>query len=108
GTSRDPLCEKGKKFAGFPSGHAVSAFTAAGLSCVHHAHLPLYGGGLPDALACAAALTVASGVGVVRIMGDRHYVSDVIVGAAIGFLVGFGLPSLLHYRERPMESSAQS
>lgn len=99
--STDKLCNTGK-YADFPSGHAATAFTAAGLSCAHHANLPLYGGGAPDAIACAASLTVATSVGVFRMMGDRHYLSDVVVGAGIGFMFGFGLPSLLHYREHPV------
>ena len=36
--------------------------------------------------------------GVTRVVADRHYASDVVVGAAIGFGVGYGLPRLLHYR----------
>jgi membrane-associated phospholipid phosphatase len=59
--------------------------------------LPLYGGGLPDVLACAIPLVVATGVSVLRLAADRHYASDVIVGALAGFGGGFGLPTLLHY-----------
>jgi hypothetical protein len=101
GTSTDKLCNTGK-YADFPSGHAATAFTAAGLSCAHHANLPLYGGGAPDAIACVSSLAVATSVGVFRMMGDRHYISDVFVGTGIGFMFGFGLPSLLHYREHPV------
>ena len=36
--------------------------------------------------------------GVTRVVADRHYASDVVVGAGIGFGVGYGLPWLLHYR----------
>jgi membrane-associated phospholipid phosphatase len=42
------------------------------------------------------AATAATGV--TRIVADRHYASDVVVGAAIGFAGGYGLPWLLHYR----------
>ena len=83
--------------ASFPSGHTNEVFTAAGLSCVHHAHLPIYGSRLADALACARDVTLATADGVLRILGDRHYVTDVMAGAAIGFTFGYGMPLLLHY-----------
>jgi membrane-associated phospholipid phosphatase len=82
----------------FPSGHTNEAFTAAGHSCASHANLPLYGSRLADGLACARDLSLASADGVLRIMGDRHYATDVLTGALIGFSFGFGLPMLLHYR----------
>ena len=34
-------------------------------------------------------------------MADRHWVSDVLTGGAIGFFTGYGLPMLLHYWKRP-------
>jgi membrane-associated phospholipid phosphatase len=83
----------------FPSGHTNEAFTAAGLSCANHGQLPIYGSGLADSLACARDVTLASLEGVLRVMGDRHYATDVLAGAAIGFGFGFGLPNLLHYRD---------
>lgn len=101
GTSQDPLCKAGT-FASFPSGHTGGAFTAAGLTCAHHLHLPLYGGGAPDTIACISAITLASGSGLFRLIGDRHYATDVLVGGTVGFLVGYGIPSLFHYRERPL------
>ena len=82
----------------FPSGHTNEAFTAAGHSCVSHMNLPLYGSKLADALACSRDIGLASADGVLRILGDRHYATDVLTGAAIGFSFGFGLPMLLHYQ----------
>jgi membrane-associated phospholipid phosphatase len=96
GTSVDPLCRSGT-FATFPSGHTATALAAAGLICAHHAHLPLYGSPLADGLACAEGVTFGVGTAVLRLMGDRHYASDVLVGGGFGFLCGFGLPNLLHY-----------
>jgi len=92
----DPLCNVSPT-ASFPSGHANAAFTAAGLSCAHHAHLRLYGSPFADAAACGTALTLAAATSMFRVMGDRHYMSDVLVSALIGFGVGFGGPTLLHY-----------
>ena len=51
----------------FTSGHTLMSFAGAGLTCVHHMHLPLYGGGLPDSLACAAAIGLAHAEGFLRV-----------------------------------------
>jgi membrane-associated phospholipid phosphatase len=91
----DPLCDRGQ-YASFPSSHTSTAFTAAGLTCVHHAYLPIYGGAW-DAAACVQALAFATATGMFRIIGDRHYASDVLIGAALGFSIGYIYPWLLHY-----------
>jgi membrane-associated phospholipid phosphatase len=41
-------------------------------------------------------LTSAAATGYLRIAADKHYLSDVLVGAAVGSLFGFGVPYLLH------------
>jgi membrane-associated phospholipid phosphatase len=82
---------------GFFSGHSSATFTGAALTCVHHQHLPLYGGGLPDSWACLWALTGASATAVLRIVSDDHYASDVLMAAGVGMVSGYVLPSLLHY-----------
>ncbi len=92
----DRLCRSATT-SSFPSGHTNGSFTAAGLACAHHLHLALYGDPVADALACAGMITVAGGTGVLRLMGDRHYASDVLAGAFIGFGFGYGMPTLLHY-----------
>ena len=81
----------------FFSGHTVTAFTGAGLTCVHHEHLPLYGGGAPDKWACVWTLIGAGSSAVLRIISDDHYASDVMVAAGVGFLTGYVIPSWLHY-----------
>jgi membrane-associated phospholipid phosphatase len=83
--------------ASFPSGHVNEAFTAAGLSCANHGFLPIYGSKLWDTLACARDVTLATAGGISRIMGDRHWATDVLAGAGIGFAFGYGMPVLLHY-----------
>lgn len=92
----DPLCFSGSN-ASFWSGHTAQAFSAAGISCSHHAYLHLLGGGAPDALACAGAITLAATTGTMRLMGDRHYATDVLMGSLVGFGIGYGVPTLLHY-----------
>jgi membrane-associated phospholipid phosphatase len=81
----------------FPSGHTAGVFAGAGLVCASHLHLPLYGGGLADQATCASALGVGAATAVLRVAADRHYASDVIVGAGIGLGVGWLMPDLLHY-----------
>ena len=83
--------------ASFPSGHTALAFNAAGLSCAHHLYQGVYGNKTADIFACARDLVLASTEATLRIMGERHWFSDVFVGSLIGFGVGFGLPVLAHY-----------
>lgn len=93
----DPLCDSGS-FASLPSSHTSTTFTAAGLTCIHHKYLPLYGGEPWDSAACASSIVVASATGLFRIVGDRHYMSDVVLGAAFGFSLGYLYPYLFHYQ----------
>lgn len=91
-----PSCFSGSN-ASFPSGHTSAAFVASGLICAHHQHLPLYGGGTADMAACIVSLTMATGSASMRMIADRHWFSDVFVGALLGFGIGYGFPLLLHY-----------
>jgi len=88
----------GGSFASFPSGHSSAAMVGAGVSCAHHAYLPLLGGGTADLAVCVAASSFGVVNGVARLAADRHYWSDVVVGLALGWGVGFGMPVLLHYQ----------
>lgn len=82
----------------FFSGHATSAFTGAGLVCTHHLNLKLFGNRAADTSACVAAMALATTTGVMRIVADKHYASDVLLGAGVGLFSGWLLPELLHYR----------
>ncbi len=89
-------CEGSVRYRSFFSGHTAFTFMSAGLVCVHHQKLALFG--RPgDAIACIAAYTGAAATGTLRVMGDMHYASDVLVGASVGTLVGLAVP-LWHYR----------
>jgi membrane-associated phospholipid phosphatase len=90
-------CAGAYRYQSFYSGHTSLGFAAAGLTCVHHAYLPLYGGPAADASACIVAEAVAATVGVLRTVGDQHYLTDVLTGVATGTLSGVGIP-LLYYR----------
>jgi hypothetical protein len=82
----------------FLSGHTAIAFTGAGLTCAHHRNLPLYGGGVPDLGICLLSIGAASATGVLRLMSDNHYASDVLLGIGLGVASGYLLPEWLHYR----------
>lgn len=62
----------------FPSGHTAQAFAAATFMAKE------YGG--EGIWYSVGAYTIATGVGAMRMMNNRHWVSDVLVGAAIGIL----------------------
>jgi membrane-associated phospholipid phosphatase len=45
-------------------------------------------------------MTLATATGYLRIAGDKHYLSDVLVGAATGLAAGIAIPRLMHPREK--------
>lgn len=81
----------------FWSGHTAIAATSAGLSCANHLAMPLWGHPIADASACGIAVLGALVTGSSRLVADRHYATDVILGSGIGFGIGFAVPTLLHY-----------
>ncbi len=90
-------CGDSEAYKSFYSGHAAATATMAGLTCAHHQHLPLYGGGFADLAPCLAMIGVSLGAGATRIMADRHWATDVLTGWTVGALSGYVLPSVLHY-----------
>ena len=89
-------CKFNDRYRSFFSGHTAFAFMSAGLICVHHTKLGLLGA-TGDTLSCAVAYGGAAATGVLRVVGDKHYLSDVVVAAGVGTLIGVGVP-LWHYR----------
>lgn len=81
----------------FISGHTTTAFVGAGLMCAQHQNLALYGDGPWGAVACGASLVAAGAVGTLRIVADRHNLTDVVGGALVGLGAGYFLPNLLNY-----------
>jgi membrane-associated phospholipid phosphatase len=61
----------------FPSGHTSNAFAIAAVADAHYGRKA----GIP-------AYVVASLIGVSRIRRDAHWLSDVVAGAALGYLTG--------------------
>ena len=62
----------------FPSGHTAQAFAAAAFMAKEYGNESIW--------YSIGAYTIAAGVGTMRMMNNRHWVSDVLVGAGIGIL----------------------
>jgi membrane-associated phospholipid phosphatase len=99
-------CEDDEPNRSMPSGHVAFAFTGAGLLCNHHEYQSLYGDPTADQAVCTAGIVIAAADGIVRIMADRHYFTDVAAGTVLGLFSGFVLPRLLHYY-RPIKPAKE-
>lgn len=86
-------CRAPDTFASFYSLHAAVAFTSAGTSCALGARQPA--DAAVAAVACATSVVIAAVTGTLRMAADRHYLSDVLVGAVLGLAVGLALPFVL-------------
>lgn len=76
GQSRSDFFDGGSSF---PSGHSIEAWTLATIiASEYHDHLPVQ----------IAAYGVASAVSVARFTGRKHYLSDVLIGSAMGYGIG--------------------
>ncbi len=62
----------------FPSGHTAQAFVAATFLHKEYGHRSIW--------YSIGGYATATTVGVMRVMGNRHWLSDVLVGAGIGIL----------------------
>lgn len=83
----------------FPGGHIVNSTAASVLTCTQHYYMRLYGGPW-DAVTCATTLASDLTLAVLRIVSDNHWASDQIAGVAIGGLIGWGVPYVMHFRPR--------
>jgi membrane-associated phospholipid phosphatase len=81
----------------FIAGHVATVFAATGVTCLHHAHMPLYGGGAGDVIACASMVGATAFTAANRVMIESHYPSDVVFGLALGAGAGWLVPMALHY-----------
>lgn len=68
----------GSDFHSFPSNHSAQAFLAATLLSAEYGQRYRW---MPY-----AAYTMASAVGALRVLNNKHYINDVLVGAGIGIL----------------------
>jgi len=89
---------KGKFFQGsagnvgssFPSGHSVLAWSSAAVLAEEY----------PAWWQQAGIYSLAAGVSATRVLGQKHFPSDVLVGSAAGWLIGHYV-SRKHHRFRP-------
>jgi len=93
-----PECEGDNRFRSFVSGHSSASFTGAALVCAHQRMRGLSALGRVE---CVASLLLASLTGALRMVSERHYFSDVIAGAAVGFFAGFVFPVFVYPRALP-------
>lgn len=90
-------CSDRGRSRSFYSGHASAAFASAGVVCMTHAYVPLYGSRSDDAIACGAAMATATLTSLLRLVADRHYLTDVLAGTAVGLALGLLMPYFLHF-----------
>jgi len=93
----DAICGTKQESRSFIAGHVSMAFNSAMLTCVNQAHLPLYGSRMGGITACATMVTAATATAVLRLVGDKHWATDVLAGAGVGITTGLLYPLLLHY-----------
>lgn len=62
----------------FPSGHTATAFATATFMAKEYGHISLW--------YSIGAYTAATGVGAMRILNNRHWITDTLAGAAVGIL----------------------
>jgi membrane-associated phospholipid phosphatase len=95
-----PACGDGRDGnASFFSGLASNAATLAGLLCARHLHRR--DSDASDAFVCGGAATVALTTGVLRIVSEDHFATDVIAGWAAGVFFGYYLPTRFDYPGEP-------
>jgi membrane-associated phospholipid phosphatase len=90
-------CQSTSKYRSFFSGHSTVSFTSASLICAHHEALHLFESSA-DEVTCVSAYVAAASIATLRVVGDVHYASDVLIGAVVGTTVGLTVPLLHHYR----------
>ena len=98
GYDNDPVCADPPPAESFWSGHVSNAFAGAALICLHHDVLDLFGDEGTDGAMCGSALALAATTGLLRVMSDRHWITDVMTGALVGSAIGILVPWLLHYQ----------
>jgi len=84
----------GSNNASFPSGHASNAFALAAVAERHYG----WKVGVPS-------YAVAAVIGYSRIVRDKHYLSDVVAGATLGYIVG---RTVVRVNGRPLEGATRA
>ena len=76
----------------FYSGHTSLAFSVVAAT-VTVASMRGYAGA---GIVAGVGFTLGAGIAYLRIAADQHYLTDVLVGAVIGGLVGWAVPQIFH------------
>ena len=85
-----------ERWRSFFSGHTAASFTGASLIAHHHGTLAVSGIPALDLALPPVAFAIAATVGLLRMVADRHWLSDVLVGAVLGVICGWFVPLALH------------
>lgn len=89
-----------EEYRAFPSGHTTVAFAAAAAVAQE---LHWRWSGRHDVLVSALTYGPATLVGLTRMFDNRHWASDVVMGAAVGTLTGWAVVRYNHSRENPLD-----
>jgi len=76
----------------FFSGHTAAAFTAA--TFLSKVITDIHGDSIWTKLLWGSSLTLAAMTGYARVKAGKHYPTDVIAAAAVGFAIGYLIPTL--------------
>jgi len=86
----DATCHGDDRYRSFVSGHSILAATGAGLTCAWSIRKRAWGDSIAARSApCAMGIALATATGGLRIAADRHWMTDVLSGFAIGSVVGW-------------------
>ena len=87
---RDAGCGSEDRHRSFFSGHASLAAAGAGLSCSYAFNRDAWGSSRTAKVApCALGIVAAFATGALRVAADKHWTSDVLMGFAVGAVVGY-------------------
>jgi membrane-associated phospholipid phosphatase len=79
-------------YSSFFSGHAAAAFTAA--TFISKVMTDIHGDSIWTKLLWGSSLTVAAMTGYARVKAGKHYPTDIIASAVVGFAIGYMIPTL--------------
>ena len=81
----------------FYGGHTSFAFSVAAATVTVAAMRGYAGVGI----AAGVGFTLATAVGYLRIAADQHYLTDILIGTAVGGLMGWAIPWVFHPPSSP-------
>jgi membrane-associated phospholipid phosphatase len=84
----------------FYGGHTSFAFSVAAATVTVAAMRGYAGVGI----VAGVGFTLSAAVGYLRIAADQHYLTDILIGSAVGGLIGWAVPRIFH---SPIPSSTQ-